>query len=167
MAENWIRQYESFSKKDFEPTKISEADEPKFRSWLQQTKLFNSIKQEIAQENKLPVESLDNNRIAEMLLSSKDYDYRGAWKAGVKEVISPYDNKPHWPSSANGKMLKSPKHETAWKEFFMQEYKKDPDELGLSTISQAKEWSISRSKKNTIKNQRQVNRPMLMEERLK
>ena len=34
-------------------------------------------------------------------------------------------------------MLKSPKHETAWKELFMQQYGKDPDSLGLDTLEKA------------------------------
>jgi hypothetical protein len=38
-------------------------------------------------------------------------------------------------------MLKSPKHETAWKEFFMRQYNKDPDDIGLSTLEKAKNWS--------------------------
>ena len=157
MAE-WVNEYETFAKQKWEPTRLSTDEEKKFRGWLQSTKLFNSVKNDVAIEQRMPVAEIDNNRLTEMLLSSKDYDYRGAWKAGVKEVISPHDGKPHWPSSAGGKMLKSPQHETAWKEFFMRQHKQDPDDLGLSSFEQAKNWSLERQNSGS----RKQSRPLLM-----
>ena len=157
MAE-WVKEYEDFARQKWEPTKLSADEEKKFRGWLQTTKLFNSVKNEVASEQQIPAAEIDNTRLTEMLIGSNDYDYRGAWKAGVKEVISPHDGKPHWPSSAGDKMLKSPKHETAWKEFFMRKYKKDPDDLGLNSLEQAKQWSLEKQNAGS----RKQNRPLLI-----
>ena len=144
--DNWIEQYKTFASKPWSPTTLSNQEEKAFRSWIQGTQLFNSIKKEIADEQNVPVNKLNNSRILEMMLGSKDYDYRGAWKAGVKEEISPYDNLPHWPSSTEkGVMLKSPQHPTTWKEFFMRQYSIDPDELGLSTYDKAIDWTLKKA----------------------
>jgi len=165
---DWIKEYQSFSSQDWKPTTLNSGDEAKFRTWIQGTKLFNSVKSDIASENKVDPAKLDNNRVIDMLSEQGDYDYRGAWKAGVKEVISKHDGKPHWPSSAGDKMLKSPSHETAWKEFFMRQYKKDPDDLGLSTFEQAKQWTAEKQPaKKIAPTQRGAERSMLMKERLK
>ena len=165
---DWIKEYQDFSSQDWKPTTLAPAEEAKFRTWIQGTKLFNSVKADIAAENNLQPEKLDNNKVIDMLSQQNDYDYRGAWKAGVKEVISKHDNRPHWPSSAGDKMLKSPKHETAWKEFFMRQYNKDPDDIGLSTFDQARQWSAKKeSTKNAMPTQRGADRSMLMKERLK
>lgn len=154
---DWVKQYQEFASQDWKPTSLSQAEEVKFRNWIQGTKLFNSVKLDIAKENNLDPAKLDNNKVIDMISSQGDYDYRGAWKAGVKEVISKHDNRPHWPSSAGDKMLKSPKHETAWKEFFMRAYNKDPDDIGLSTLQQAKSWS----EKQQQLNPRLKKRPLL------
>jgi hypothetical protein len=155
---DWINQYESATKQQWEPTKLNAAEEEKFLNWFQSTKLFNSFKEQVASENEIQVDKVDNQRLTAMLLNSKDYDYRGAWKAGIKEKIDPSDGLPHWPSTAGNKLLKSPNHPTLWKEFFMRQYKKDPAELNLSTIEQAKSWSESR--KPVIP--RAKRRPLLM-----
>ena len=157
---DWIEEYKSFSSKDWKPTTLSDQDEIKFKNWLQGTKLFNSIKMDVAKENNIEVSKIDNIKIINMLTSQGDYDYRGAWKSGIKEVISPVDNRPHWPSSAGDKMLKSPKHETAWKEFFMRQYNKDPDDLGLSTFDKAKQWSEGRLK-TKMQNEKERKRLLL------
>jgi hypothetical protein len=143
---NWVEDFEKFSKGGWSLTTLPKDEEKKFEKWFMDTKLFKEVKQEIATENNLPIQAIDNSRILEMLLSSKDYDYRAAWKAGIKEEVSPYDNKIHWPSSApDGSLLKSPNHPTTWKEFFMRQYKVDPDELGLRTIEDAKAWQSEQS----------------------
>jgi hypothetical protein len=142
--DDWFKQYTQFKAQPWSPTTLKPREEAAFQKWLQSTQLFNSIKSEIAAENGVPVDKLDNNRVLKMVLSNPDYDYRGAFKAGITETISPYDNKPHWPSSTpQGQMLKDPNHPTAWKEFFMRQYRVDPDELGLSDLSQAQKWSLS------------------------
>ena len=141
---DWINEYQKFTATPWSPTTLKPPEEQKFRNWLQGTQLFNSIKSDIAAENKIPVDKLDNQRVTEMMLQSPDYDYRGAYKAGIKEVISPYDNKPHWPSSTDsGQMLKDPSHPTAWMEFFMRQYGVDPNAMGLDTLEKAKNWSLS------------------------
>jgi len=141
---NWLDAYQNFTSTPWSPTTLKESDEQKFRGWLQGTKLFNSIKNDIAMENNIPVKELNNNRVLEMILSNPDYDYRGAYLSGIKEVIDPRDKKPHWPSSTpDGKMLKDPSHPTAWKEFFMRQYRVDPDSIGLDTLEKAQYWQKS------------------------
>ena len=144
---DWINEYQKFTATPWSPTTLKLPEEQKFRNWLQGTQLFNSVKSDIAAENKIPVDKLDNQRVTEMMLQSPDYDYRGAYKAGIKEVISPYDNRPHWPSSTDsGQMLKDPSHPTAWMEFFMRQYGVDPNAMGLDTLEKAKNWSLSTQK---------------------
>jgi hypothetical protein len=144
---DWINEYQKFTATPWSPTTLKPPEEQKFRNWLQGTQLFNSVKLDIAAENKIPVDKLDNQRVTEMMLQSPDYDYRGAYKAGIKEVISPYDNRPHWPSSTDsGQMLKDPSHPTAWMEFFMRQYGVDPNAMGLDTLEKAKNWSLSTQK---------------------
>jgi len=68
-------------------------------------------------------------------LNTKDYDYRSAWKAGVRPQRDPYDkNRYHWSSSnpETGEMLKSKEHPTAWKEEYMKRTGKNPDEAGIT-----------------------------------
>lgn len=138
----WIEDYEAFKQSDWKPTKLSDDEEKKFFDWFQKTELVSEFKKDVAIENNIPVEKVDLKRVAEMVLESKDYDYRGAWKAGVgnKEEKSSEDNRIHWLSSTpEGKMLKSPTHETAWKEFFMRWTKIDPDKIGIRSLEEAKQ----------------------------
>jgi hypothetical protein len=141
---DWINQYQQFTQTPWSPTTLPPSEEPKFRNWLQSTQLFNSIKGDIARENNLSPDKLDTNRVLDMVLKNSDYDYRGAYKAGMKESISETDNRPHFFSATpEGKMLKDPTHPTAWKEFFMRQYRVDPDKIGLDTIDKAVNWSKS------------------------
>jgi hypothetical protein len=136
--DDWLKSYYKLQKMDWSPTKLSDKEEKQFREWITGTKLFNNLKPIIAQDLEKPVDKLSNNEIIDEMLSSGDYDYRGAWKKGVTEEISPYDKMPHWSSKApDGTWLKSPKHQTAWKELFMQQYGQDPDALGLDTLDKA------------------------------
>ncbi len=61
-----------------------------------------------------------------------NYDYRKAWKSGIRPERDPYDNNRfHWGSSLpNGEMLKSKNHPTAWKEYYMRKFGVNPDSLG-------------------------------------
>jgi hypothetical protein len=60
----------------------------------------------------------------------------------MQSKIDPTDNKPHFMSSdRSGRMLKAPTHETAWKEFFMRQFKFDPDSRGLDTLDKAQQWT--------------------------
>lgn len=72
-------------------------------------------------------------------LSTTDYDYLAAWRAGIRPQRDPFDqNRYHWSSSTpDGKMLKSEGHKTAWKEYFMRETGKNPDALGIATEDDA------------------------------
>jgi len=136
--DDWLKEYYKLQEMKWTPTKLSDKEEKQFRSWITGTQLFNSLKPLIAQDLNKPVEQLSNDEIINEMIASGEYDYRGAWKKGITEEISPYDNMPHWSSRApDGTWLKSPKHQTAWKELFMQQYGQDPDALGLDTLDKA------------------------------
>lgn len=136
--DEWLKEYYKLQEMDWSPTKLSTDEEKDFRNWITGTKLFSNLKPLIAQDLEKPVDKLSNDDIINEMLASGEYDYRGAWKKGVTEEISPYDNMPHWSSRApDGTWLKSPKHQTAWKELFMQQYGQDPDSLGLDTLDKA------------------------------
>jgi hypothetical protein len=50
----------------------------------------------------------------------------------------------------------------------MRQYNKDPDDIGLSTFDQARQWTAKKeSTKNAMPTQRGADRSMLMKERLK
>ncbi len=136
--DDWLKEYYKLQEMQWSPTKLSDKEEKQFREWITGTQLFNNLKPLIAQDLQKPVDKLSNNEIIDEMLASGEYDYRGAWKKGVTEEISPYDKMPHWSSRApDGTWLKSPKHQTAWKELFMQQYGQDPDALGLDTLDKA------------------------------
>ena len=63
-------------------------------------------------------------------LNSKDYNYRAAWKAGVRP--QDYEHDPemqHWASTTGkGESLKATNHPTAWMEDYMQVTGSDPHE---------------------------------------
>lgn len=139
---DWMQAYQEFVKAPWQMTTLKPEQEDEFRNWLANTDLFKSISEDIAQENKIPMDKLDRDRVLEMILQSPDYDYRGAFLDNMKAEINPYDNKPHFLSSdKSGRMLKAPTHETAWKEFFMRQFKFDPDEAGLDTLDKAQRWT--------------------------
>ena len=62
-------------------------------------------------------------------LTDPNYDYREAWKQGVKPEINPTDNMYHWSDRAGNTMLKSIYHDAAWAQPFMDQYKINPDNL--------------------------------------
>lgn len=74
-------------------------------------------------------------------LNTPDYDYRAAWRAGVRPAPDPYDNnRQHWASSLpDGTMLKSPTHPTAWMEHFMRMTGKDPRSMGINDPAAAQQ----------------------------
>jgi hypothetical protein len=138
---NWIEEYQKVLNTDWKPTSLDSKEEKEFQQWLKNTEMFKDFKTDIATENNIPITQVDDSRLFEMLTGSPDYDYRGAWKAGIKEERSPYDNRIHLPSvSPEGALLKSPQHPTMWKEFFMRQHKIDPDSLGLDTFDKAIKW---------------------------
>jgi hypothetical protein len=102
------------------PKNKPESDEKDFQSEIRKTGWFKEYVKEYGEEPDL---------------NTSDYDYRSAWKAGVRPVRDPYDkNKYHWSSSNpdTGEMLKSKDHPTAWKEEYMKSTGKNPDEAGVT-----------------------------------
>lgn len=65
-----------------------------------------------------------------------DYNYRGAFEAGIVPQPSKFDNKYHWDSiGLNGVDLKSENHPTRWKSEYMKATGNNPDENGISFTS--------------------------------
>lgn len=95
-------------------------EEAEFQKGIRETGWFKEYKKEYGEEPDLNI---------------AEYDYRKAWKAGVRPERDPYDNnKYHWGSSdpKTGEMLKSKDHPTAWKEDYMRKTGKNPDEEGVT-----------------------------------
>lgn len=71
-----------------------------------------------------------------------DYDYRGAWKGGVRPAPYEHDNgRYHWESSLpSGQMLKTADHPTAWMEHFMRATGKDPNEVGVHSEEEGRAY---------------------------
>jgi hypothetical protein len=79
-------------------------------------------------------------------IDGADYDYRGAWKAGIKPkpTYEPETKKTlhHWDSiGVGGKDLKSESHSTRWKSDYMKATGINPDEAGITKEQAAKELS--------------------------
>lgn len=97
-----------------ELTKLSEAEEKKFQSWIKNTGWFKEFVRDVGKEPNL---------------NTKAYDYRGAWKAGVVPKRDKNDNnRYHWSSSH-----KSEDHPTMWKDKFMKKTGKNPDAIGIKS----------------------------------
>lgn len=135
---NWYDRYRQFTQSQWAPTQLSGTEEAAFKEWLIKSRWFREIKDNIERhEGKVD----DNRLFAELTGPHADYDYRGAWKADVGAQDYKYDDRMHWPSSTgDGRILKSPKHSTAWMEFFMEEYGIDPNSLGLHSAEAALEY---------------------------
>lgn len=142
----WFQKYKGFAEtKDWKPTQLSPTEEEAFKKFLTITGWFKEMK-ELARKE-VGHDVADDYLFDVLTGPDADYDYRGAWKAGATTEKNAHDGRLHWPSWAGGKMLKSPRHETAWKEFFMQETGKDPDELGLHDLDAAARWSLGQGGK--------------------
>lgn len=138
---SWVDQYQEFKESDWSPTRLSVGQEQEFRQWLPTTQWFGQIKKLIAKRR--GQEPDDNSLMSELVDRDGDYDYRGAWLAGVGPQDYAHDpNAQHWQSrTPDGKPLKSPNHPTAWMEYFMQHHKEDPMSLGLDTYEKAVDYS--------------------------
>lgn len=102
------------------PKNKLDKDEQDFQAEIKKTGWFKEYVKEYGEEPNL---------------NTSDYDYRAAWKAGVRPVRDPNDkNRYHWSSSnpETGEMLKSKDHPTAWKEDYMRATGKNPDEVGVT-----------------------------------
>ena len=120
------------SREPFKKTKLSATDEKKFQDYVKNTAWYNQYKA-------IYGEAPD--------LNASDYDYRGAYKAGVEPVKYEFDNSlQHWPSKTpEGQSLKSPDHATAWMEDFMRTTGTDPLRLGIKSPEEA--WNYVRDLK--------------------
>jgi Arc/MetJ-type ribon-helix-helix transcriptional regulator len=102
------------------PKKQADKEEQEFQKGIRGTAWFKEYVKEYREEPDL---------------NTKDYDYRSAWKSGIRPERDPFDkNKYHWASSnpETGEMLKSKEHPTAWKEEYMKRTGKNPDEAGIT-----------------------------------
>jgi hypothetical protein len=98
----------------------SQGEEMRFQRGIRATPWFSEFVKQYGEEPDLS--------------KSANYDYRQAWKTGVRPERDPYDsNRFHWASSApDGAMLKSETHPTAWKEHYMRATGKNPDAVGAT-----------------------------------
>jgi len=94
--------------KQFRYTELLPTEEAEFQQWFKA----------------LPWTQDFVSKWGEMPTLNGDYDYRGAWKAGLE----PGENG-HWLSVVpdTGQWLKAPNHPTAWKEIWSQQFGGDPD----------------------------------------
>jgi len=102
------------------PKKQADKEEQEFQKGIRGTAWFKEYVKEYGEEPDL---------------DTKDYDYRSAWKSGVRPERDPFDkNRYHWASSnpETGEMLKSKEHPTAWKEEYMKRTGKNPDDVGIT-----------------------------------
>jgi len=91
-------------------------EEVMFQQGIRKTPWFAEFKREYGEEPDLDIE---------------EYDYRAAWKAGLRPQRDIHDGgRYHWPSTLpDGRPLKSPDHPTMWKEHYMRQTGQNPDEL--------------------------------------
>jgi len=107
----------------------SAKDEKAFQKDIKATEWFKQFKKQYGEDPDL---------------NSPDYNYRAAWKAGVKPELYKFDNSYHWPSvSPQGQSLKAVSHPTAWMEDYMAITGRDPHEAG--TMSQDQIDAVQRA----------------------
>lgn len=118
---------------DWTPTYLSPAEEQKFQADMQTGEGYRQWREEFEKQWNTKVDFND---------PEGDYDYRGAWKAGIRPSRYQFDDdRYHWASSLpNGQMLKAPDHPTAWMEHFMRRTGVDPGSLGLKNEAQGKAY---------------------------
>lgn len=85
-------------------------------------------------------------------LDDPDYNYRAAWKQGIRPEIYEHDGTYHWPSGYQGAdgndvMLKSENHPTMWMQKFMETTGRDPNELGIKTPEAANAFLMNRGRR--------------------
>lgn len=137
----WYQQYEASREQKWEPTRLAPEEAPEFENWMTKSELYQNIKNQVAAENKIPVDKIDDKRLINGMMSQGEYDYVGAWKDNVGSEVSQHDGQPHMPSrDSKGRMLKSPNHPTTWKEYFMGAYGYDPDDMGAHTYEEARKY---------------------------
>ena len=107
-------------------TKLDPKEESKFKDWWEKDKKVKAWRNEFKKD--FGFEPSPN---------SPGYDYRGAWKAGIKPepTYEPETKKTrhHWGSiGVGGKDLKGKDHPTRWKSDYMKLTGVNPDEEGIS-----------------------------------
>jgi hypothetical protein len=66
-------------------------------------------------------------------IDNSNYDYRGAWKAGIIPQTNEVDGMYHWGSKGEGGVdLKSKDHPTRWKSDYMEATGINPDDTGIT-----------------------------------
>jgi hypothetical protein len=103
--------------------KLSRAQEQEFQRGVRGTKWFQQFSKKYGEPPDL---------------NDPGYNYRAAWKAGVRpQDVKDDPEMQHWSSvTPSGESLKSRSHPTAWKEDYMQMTGRDPGEPGKLTPEQ-------------------------------
>ena len=101
---------------------ISPQEESEFQNWMATDPNVVAWREEFKQ-----------NYGEEPQIDNSNYDYRGAWKAGIKPQPSEVDGMYHWGSKGiDGVDLKSEDHPTRWKSEYMDATGINPDESGIT-----------------------------------
>ncbi len=113
----------------FAPTVLKPGDEARFRADMESAPAYKAW----ADSFRMRFGNSPN-------LNDPQYDYRGAWKAGVMPAPYSLDGGfPHWPSALpSGQMLKAPDHPTAWMEHFQKQFGIDPNLASSQLIERAR-----------------------------
>lgn len=103
--------------------KLSKAEEAAFQRDVRRTKWFQQFSKKYGEPPNL---------------NDPGYNYRAAWKAGLRpQDVKDDPEMQHWSSvTPSGESLKSRSHPTAWKEDYMQMTGRDPGEPGKLTPEQ-------------------------------
>jgi tryptophan 2,3-dioxygenase len=118
---------------------LSESEEIEFQNFMNTNPDVIAWKEQFVEKYK-----------EEPQIDGANYDYRGAWKAGLTPSVSEQDGLYHWGSKGlDGVNLKSDSHPTRWKSDYMEITGKDPDveniskEEALLVIEKnKKEWKV-------------------------
>ena len=101
----------------YAPTQLTPQEEEQFQSFMASNPDVLKWKSDFEEEYGSSPNIDDSN-----------YDYRGAWKAGIVPQATQPGDVPHWGSiGVAGKQLKSPDHPTRWKSEYMELTGIDPD----------------------------------------
>ena len=113
------------SEDKFSRTVLSKDEETKFQQWIHSTPWYSEYVQRYGEEPDF---------------NTPDYDYRGAWKSGVKPERSEIDGQYHWGSVRpdTGEYLKSANHPTFWKQKFIEKNGYDPDKSPITLETKPK-----------------------------
>ena len=136
---DWYDEYQAHAASSWQPTQLSPEEEQRFRQWSVASDWYR----EIANDVDFSGEQINDADLLEDLIGPRaDYDYRGAWRAGITPQRYEHDGRQHWPSAtSDGKMLKSPAHPPAWMEYFMRDTGAAPHDLGLRPPEEARDYT--------------------------